>query len=261
MRLLAPVVAFAGEHALVLLQRLGAAGLVAARTVARLPRTDGLELKRKLGEYGWGSMPLVLWVATLTGATVILQSALYVERLGARSFLGWAAGYSVFWEFGPLLLGMLMAARIGAQNAAELALLRINGQIEGLRGISLDPVAVLVAPRVLAIFAVVTLSSVISFLFAILWEIAAAVVTLALPPRAFLASFAMQLSATDMAAGMVKSGAYGLAIALVSTSIGLTASGGARGVGRATAASVVWSCAAIFTLDFALTPPLTRVLG
>jgi phospholipid/cholesterol/gamma-HCH transport system permease protein len=65
---------------------------------------------------------------------VVLQSALYVERFGARAFLGWASGYAVLWEFGPLLLGLVMAARLGARNAAELATMQVGGQIEGLRG-------------------------------------------------------------------------------------------------------------------------------
>ncbi len=200
-------------------------------------------------------------MATVIGATVVLQNGLYVQRFGARNFLGWAAGYAVLWEFGPLLLGLMMAARVGAANAAALASLQVGGQLEGLKGISLDPFALLVAPRVVATAVSVSCLSSFAFFIAILWEATAAFLTLKLPVRTFLGSFADMLSATDLLGGSLKSLAFGLAIALVSTAVGLSAAHGARGVGSAAASSVVWSAAAIFSLDFLLTPLLTGLLA
>jgi phospholipid/cholesterol/gamma-HCH transport system permease protein len=212
-------------------------------------------------QFGWGSLPLTLAIAALTGATVVLQTSLYVQRFGARAFLGWAAGYAVLWEFGPLLLGLVMAARLGARNAAELATMQVGGQLEGLRGIGLDPFAVLVAPRVVAMAASVTSLSTLTFLVAVIFESLAAYFTLALPVRAFFYSFEDLLHPIDVLGGVVKSGAFGLAIALVSTAVGLRARGGARAVGQAAAGAVVLGCAAIFLLDFLLTTTLTRLLG
>jgi phospholipid/cholesterol/gamma-HCH transport system permease protein len=166
----------------------------------------------------------------------------------------------VLWEFGPLLLGLVMAARLGARNAAELATMQVGGQLEGLRGIGLDPFAVLVAPRVVAMTASVTGLAALSFLVAVLFEAVAAFFTLALPVRAFFASFEQMLHLQDMLAGVLKSCAFGLAIALVSTSVGLRARGGARAVGQAAAGAVVMGCAAIFLLDFLLTTALTKLL-
>jgi phospholipid/cholesterol/gamma-HCH transport system permease protein len=218
------------------------------------------ELARELVHFGHGSLPLAVGVATLTGATVVLQTRLYVERFGARAFMGWAAGYAVLWELGPLLLGLLLAARVGARNAAELATLTVGGQIEGLRGVSLDPFGLLVAPRVVAlIVSSLTLSSV-AFGVAIAWEAAAARLTLALPLKAFWANFSDMLSPKDLLGGVIKALAFGIAIALISTTIGLRATGGARAVGQAAASAVVSSCATIFALDFLLTPLLTRWL-
>ncbi|MBI3181357.1 MAG: ABC transporter permease [Myxococcales bacterium] len=243
------------------LRAAGALGLVAGRTALQLPRLDRRELMRALSQFGAESLSLALLVAALTGATVVLQTALYVQRFGARAYLGWAAGYAVLWEFGPLILGLLMAARVGARNAAELATLTVGGQIEGLRGISLDPFALLVAPRVLATALSVTCLSVVAFLFAILMEAAAAAATLHLPTGVFLSSFAEMLSFSDVVGGSAKALAFGIAIALVSTAAGLSAQGGARGVGRAAARAVVWSAAAIFLLDFGLTPLLVWLLS
>jgi len=235
--------------------------LVFVRTLLHLPRLNLGELSRALVLFGYRSLPLSLGAATLIGATVVLQAGVYATKFGARLYTGWAAGFALLWEFGPLLLGLVMAARIGARNAAELALLTVNGQIEGLRGISLDPFRILVAPRVVASLISVLALSTSTFLMSIVWEAVAAYFTLHLPVRVFFGSFSDMLRWGDLAGGVAKTTAFGLAIAVVSTAAGLRASGGARGVGQAAAAAVVTGCAAIFTLDFLLTPLLARLLG
>lgn len=250
-----------GGFTIWLLRLFGANALVLGRTLLYLPRLELGELSRALVLFGYRSLPLSLGAATLIGATVVLQAGVYATKFGARLYTGWAAGFALIWEMGPLLLGLVMAARIGARNAAELALLTVNGQIEGLRGISLDPFRILVAPRVVAsVISVLTLSTT-TFLVAILWESVAAYFTLDLPVRVFFQSFSDMLRWGDLLGGVAKTTAFGLAIAVVSTAAGLRASGGARGVGQAAAAAVVSACAAIFLLDFILTPVLARFFG
>lgn len=250
-----------GVFALWTLRLFGATGLVLARTLLHLPRLDMGELSRALVLFGYRSLPLSLGAATLIGATVVLQTGVYATKFGARLYTGWAAGFALLWELGPLLLGLVMAARIGARNAAELALLTINGQVEGLKGISLDPFRILVAPRVVASLISVLALTTTTFLVAIIWEAIAALLVLKLPVRVFFSAFSDMLHWGDLVGGIAKTTAFGLAIAVMSTAVGLRATGGARGVGQAAAAAVVSSCAAIFTLDFLLTPLLARVLG
>ncbi len=250
-----------GRFVLELLRWSGALALVFARTVLHLRKLDRREFGRALHLFGVHSLPLALGTGAVIGSTVVLQAGIYADKFGTRQYTGWAAGYALVWEFGPLLLGLMLAARIGARNAAELALLSINGQIEGLRGISLDPFRILIVPRVLASALAVTALSTLTFLTAIVWESVAAVVTLQLPIRVFFGSFSELLGVGDLFGGMLKSLTFGTAIALVSTAAGLRASGGARGVGQAAATSVVFCAGAIFGLDFVMTPFLTRVLG
>lgn len=250
-----------GAFCLWLTRLVGANMLVFGRTLLHLPRLELGELSRALVLFGFRSLPLSLGAATLIGATVVLQAGVYANKFGARLYTGWAAGFALLWEFGPLLLGLVMAARIGARNAAELALLTVNGQIEGLKGISLDPFRILVAPRVVASLVSVLALSTITFFVAIFWEAIAAYFTLDLPIRVFFRAFSDMLRWGDLAGGVTKTTAFGLAIAVVSTAAGLRATGGARGVGQAAAAAVVTSCAAIFTLDFLLTPLLARLFS
>jgi phospholipid/cholesterol/gamma-HCH transport system permease protein len=254
-------VAVLGALTLWLIRWVGAVALVIARTALHLPRIDRGELGRAMVLFGFRSLPLTVGAATLIGATVVLQAGVYATKFGARLYTGWAAGYALMWEFGPLLLGLIMAARIGARNAAELALLSVNGQLEGLRGISLDPFRLLVAPRVVAAVVSVTALTTVTFLIAILWEVVAAYFALELPVRVFFSSFADMLRWADLVGGLLKSTAFGFAIAVVSTAAGLDVRGGAQGVGRAAAIAVVASCAAIFGLDLLLTPLLTKVMA
>lgn len=258
--MLAPVRHF-GAFVLWLTRLVGANMLVFGRTLLHLPRLNLGELSRAMVLFGYRSLPLSLGAATLIGATVVLQAGVYATKFGARLYTGWAAGFALLWEFGPLLLGLVMAARIGARNAAELALLTVNGQIEGLKGISLDPFRILVAPRVVASVISVLALTTTTFMVAIGWEAVAAFFTLDLPVRIFFQAFSDMLRWGDLVGGVLKTTAFGLAISVVSTAAGLRASGGARGVGQAAAAAVVTSCAAIFTLDFLLTPVLSRLFG
>ncbi|MCA3013167.1 MAG: ABC transporter permease [Myxococcaceae bacterium] len=239
----------------------GALGLVLARTVLHLPSLDRRELLRSVVLFGYGSLPLALLAAILIGSTVVLQAGVYAVKFGARLYTGWAAGYALMREFGPLLLGLVMAARIGARNAAELALLRINGQLEGLRGISLDPFRLLVAPRVVGSAVAITALGSVTFLVAVAFEAIASYFSLKLPLRVFFESFSDMLRQGDLVGGLVKTLAFGVAISLVSTVAGLRARGGAAGVGHASASAVVLSCAAIFSLDLLLTPFLTRAFS
>lgn len=250
-----------GAFALSVTRLTGALGLVFTRTLLHLPALDGKELMRSVVLFGYRSLPLALLAAMLIGSTVVLQAGVYANKFGARLFTGWAAGYALMREFGPLLLGLVMAARIGARNAAELALLSVNGQMEGLRGISLDPFRILVAPRVLGSAIAITALSSISFLVAVGFEAVSSYFSLRLPLRVFFTSFDEMLRVGDLLGGLAKTMAFGVAIALVSTVAGLRAKGGAEGVGRAAASAVVLSCASIFSLDLLLTPVLTRLFG
>lgn len=256
----APVI-WVGRMTLPWVRGLGAMALVLGRTLAHLTSMSWRECLRSLVLYGTQSLRLSLGIGTLAGATVVIQAGIYAERFGARQYLGWAAGYAVLWEFGPLLLGLVMAGRVGARNAAELALLKVNGQLEGLRGIALDPYGLLIAPRVVASALAITALANVTYFVAVVWETVAAYFAMRLPARVFMSSFSDMLRWNDLTGSLLKTFAFGLAIAVISTAVGLGTKGGARGVGRAAASAVVLSCAAIFTLDFLLTPLLARWLS
>jgi phospholipid/cholesterol/gamma-HCH transport system permease protein len=243
-------------------QFVGVLSFVTGRTLLYLPTVcrHRAELIRATALFGFDALPLALGVAMITGATVVLQTSLYIERFNARAFLGWASGFAIFWEFGPLLMGLMMAARVGARNASELATLNVNGQLEGLRGVSLEPFRILVVPRFLATLLSILALSALAFACALFFESVAAFWALKLPLRIFFDNLGDMLSATDLVGGLLKVFCFGWAIALVSTASGLRAEGGARGVGQAAARAVVHGAGAVFALDLCVTPWLLRLL-
>ena len=256
-----PLLAAVGRGTLVAARATGQSALVLGRTLRAVPRLNRRELARAFGHFGWESLGICLWVAVVIGVMVVVQSGLYANRFGARVALGWASGFAVIWEFGPLLLGVVLAARVGARNAAELASLKAGGQLEGLAGISLDPYPVLLAPRWVAITLSTGMLAWVTLLVAVCTEVVSAWGSLGIPARVFVGSLADALGWQDVLGGTTKALFFGAAVATVSTAVGLRSTGGARGVGLAAASAVVISSFAIFALDLALTPVLAAGLA
>lgn len=238
----------------------GGLAFILGRTAAALPRLDRRELLRSLVRFGQASLPLGAVVAAFVGAILVSQTSFYVRRFGAREVLGWAAGYAILREFGPLIVTLVMAGRIGARNAAELASLGIGGQLEGVRGAGVDLFRVLVAPRIVAATLAMALVGTVCSLAAIVVGSVSGATLLDVPMRTFYGAFRDYLSTADVAFGLAKDTAFGLAIAIVSTHAGLRARGGAAAVGRAAAMAVVWSAAIVALLDYVITETLGRAM-
>jgi phospholipid/cholesterol/gamma-HCH transport system permease protein len=239
----------------------GGLALVTARAVRSLARLDRHELIRSLVRFGYDSLPLGALVSIFTGGILVLLADLNVSRYGARAIVGWAAGYTVLREFGPLFVALVMTGRIGARNAAELASMSIGGQLEGLRGVGVDPFALLVAPRVAASTIGVGLLGCACSLVSIVSAGIFGKLMLDIDLGLFFRSFGALLSWRDLVACLIKTCAFGATIALVSTRCGLSARGGAQAVGRAAALAVVSSSAILTALDWVLTVALVKVIG
>lgn len=243
------------------IRQLGGLVLVVGRAARAVRDLDRREFVRSLVRFGFDSLPLGIVVSIFTGAILVLLASLNVQRYGARAIVGWAAGYTVLREFGPLFIALVMTGRVGARNAAELASMSINGQLEGLRGVGVDPFALLVAPRVVASTVGIGLLGAVCSLVAVLFSALFAQVALDIELGLFFRSFAELLGWRDLAATVIKTVAFGATIALVSTRCGLMARGGALAVGRAAALSVVSSSAILTALDWVLTVGIEKVLG
>lgn len=141
-----------GSRVLFTLEELGAlvrrAAAVASALIRR--RLDGRETLRQLDRLLLDAVPLITLGCLVVGGIVAMQGMGYIQRYSGTEVFGWAAGMSSYREVGPLLLGIALAARTGARNTAEIAMMAARERLDAVRALGLDPELVLIAPRLVA---------------------------------------------------------------------------------------------------------------
>lgn len=207
----------------------------------------------QLEDFGYRSMGIVATAGFAVGGIVAVHTGSYVRDYSAGDLAGWAVGYATLREIGPLLTGLLLAGRVGAMNAAELADMKARDQILGLEALGLDPVPLVIAPRVWAAFG----AGVLLFSLAAICALSTAVVGVAVTGNLNLQPFLISLHAGTPVAyliiGQFKAAVFALVVAVISTQEGLKASAGGAQVGRAVNNAAVGSAVGIVVANFILT--------
>ena len=240
-----------GKRTLTLLATLGGLFLLVWRVFNRLLRfkLDWGEFWRAAYGFGEKSILIMMLASAFTGMILVLQGAVYVEKYGLRSFVGWYVSLATVKEVGPILIALMFSGRVGAKNTSELASMKVNEQMDALRILALDVYELLVVPRIVAMVLAMACLVVLGDLMALVAAACVADVLLGVDYLAFYASMVAQLSVKDLALGMAKTVCFGALIAIVSSYCGLNATRGAQGVGRAVNQQVVGSAVAIFLVD------------
>lgn len=228
--------------------RVGRFTTEAARAVADVPTWRPLVLAQ-MRRLGVDSVPIAVFIAVFTGIVLALLSSYIFTGTVPLYFVGALVGKTVMMELGPVLTGMALAGRVGANIAAEIGTMRVTEQVDALETLSYDRNSYLIVPRVLAaalMFPVVT-----SFAMAVGvlagWLTSINLLELSTPE--FLKGLKLFYKFKDIWFGLVKSASFGAAVALMGCLQGLRTEGGAEGVGRATTRAVVLGCEAILVLD------------
>jgi len=198
---------------------------------------------------GVGSVPLVAMVSFFLGLTMALLTGYQLERFGTERLVPGLVAIAFTRELGPLLTGIMLAARIGASFTAELGTMQVSEEVEAIEAMGISPLRFLVAPRMLALVALMPCLSIISSLAAIF---ATSLISVAYFNIAFVYFNDLVLSSLlirDIITGVAKSLLFGLLIGAVACYRGLSVSGGAAGVGIATTSSVVTAITAVIAFD------------
>jgi len=242
----------AGRVVLAACSVVGGMSVLQMRILAAMfpPDFDYDETLRQLDKVGVRSVGVVIATALLTGAIMVIQSGAFVERTGATSLVGWAAGTAVLAEVGPILIGLMFSGRVGANNTAELGAMVISDQVKALRVLGMDPIRYLAVPRFVSMIVMLVLLTCLGDLFALVGGAVTCEVLLQIDMRVFWQSVFESHLLDFFLMGLVKGFAFGGAISIVSCHYGLTVTGGAEGVGRAVNNSVVTSAIAIFVVNF-----------
>lgn len=224
------------------------AGVLRARRALRDPVWPGL-LPVQMRRLGVDSIPIAIFIAVFTGIVLALLASYIFTGTVPIYFVGALVSKTIMLELGPVLTGMALAGRVGANIAAELGTMKVSEQVDALETLAYDPVAYLVVPRVLA--AIVMFPVVTSFAIAVGvgsgWIASTLLLDLSTPE--FVKGIRTFYQFKDLWFGLVKAASFGGAVALLGAIRGLRASGGAAGVGQETTRAVVLGCEAILVLD------------
>jgi phospholipid/cholesterol/gamma-HCH transport system permease protein len=238
-----------------LLAQLGLYATTLGRVSKRLlssPRYPRLILAQA-EEVGVQSLPVVLLTALFTGMVLALQSYIVFHRFAAESMIGAVVSLSMVRELGPVLVGLMVAGRVGASFAAELGTMRVSEQIDALWTLSTDPLRYLIMPRVIAAIVMMPLLVVTSDFIGIYGGYAISVFMLDQNPVVYIEKTTEFMELIDFYSGLVKAAFFGMLIGIIGCTEGFNCKGGAAGVGNATTRAVVISCMSILISDYFLT--------
>jgi phospholipid/cholesterol/gamma-HCH transport system permease protein len=182
-----------------------------------------------------------------------LQLGYFLSRFGAKIFVSKIVGLAIISELGPVLTALMIGGRVGAGMAAELATMKVTEQVDALRSLGADPLRYLVAPRLLAITLMLPLLTGMANFVGVVGGMIIARSELNVPASFYVTSLVQFMTLTDIARSMIKGLVFAVIIGSIACYNGLSAEGGADGVGRATTRTVVVSSINVLIADFFLT--------
>jgi phospholipid/cholesterol/gamma-HCH transport system permease protein len=237
------------EDVSVFLQMLGALGS-ASFGVLRRPRSLRLKsLVYHLHQVGWQAIPIIALVTFLIGAIIAQQGIFHFRKFGAESYVVDLVGILVLREIGVLIVAIMVAGRSGSAYTAELGSMKMREEIDALSTMGLDPVEVLILPRIVALVVALPILAFIGSLAALYGGGLVAWFYGGMSPATFIARLHEAVSVTHFEVGMIKAPFMALVIGIVASSEGLRVKGSAESLGKQTTISVVKSIFLVIVLD------------
>ena len=199
--------------------------------------------------------PLIVSTVAIGYGAPGLQAANFLVLFGALDRLGGFFVLASVREFAPLVTAIIVSGVAGTAITADLGARKIREELDALQVLGVDPVKNLVVPRFLALMLVTGLFDVFA-IFANVFGGVIATMTNGAPLGPFWATFFTSASTTDLWGSVVKCTCYGAIVAVVCCYKGMTASGGAEGVGRAVNQAVVISLLGVSAFNYVFTQTL-----
>lgn len=254
MILLSPL-AHLGRAVLSLLAVTGRVTLFALDGISHIfrPPFYGREFLAALLHIGWLSLPVVGLTAFFTGGALALQIYAGGARFSAEAVVPQIVAIGMVRELGPVLVGLMIAARVTSSIAAEIATMKVTEQIDALVTLSTHPMKYLTAPRVLAAVLVVPVLVGVGDTIGIYGGFVVGTQQLGFNPATYLKNTADFLETADIVSSLIKGCAFGGIAATMGCYFGMQSGRGAQGVGQATKASVQAAAVLILAANFILT--------
>lgn len=215
-------------------------------------------IRDQMYEIGVLSLPVVAITGFSTGMVLAAQSFFQLSDKGLASATGLMVTKAMMVELGPVLTAFMITGRVGAAMCAELGTMRVTEQIDAIRSMAVNPLRYLIAPRFIGGTLMMPLLTVFSCIMGVFGGYLIAVYYYNMPPNDFLDPLPVHITPFDFISGLIKAYVFGVIIVTISCYRGLTTSGGAAGVGRATTNSVVVCYSVILIGNFFLTLALNN---
>jgi len=234
---------------------LGAMALLSGQALmaALRPRYEIRAWLREMEQIGVRSLGVASITTIFTGMVLALQTAYSLPSLGVKYYIGTVVSKSLVRELGPVLVALIVGGRISSGMTAELGTMKVTEQIAALRSMASDPVKKLVVPKLIASLVMLPVLTILGDFLGILGGLLIAVFQLDLTAGFFINDVLGSLTISDICSGIGKSFVFAYFITVIGCYNGLTAEGGADGVGRATTNTVVMASIFVLVADFFLT--------
>lgn len=231
------------------LDMLGAICLATLRVLRHPGRFRLTSAVHQLDRVGWQATPIILLITFLIGCIIAQQGFFHFRRFGAENYVVDMVGILVIREIGVLLVTIMVAGRSGSSYTAELGSMKMREEIDALRTMGLDPVEVLILPRVLALVIAVPALTFLGDLAALYGGGLVAWAYEGMNPDIFIARLHDAVTITHFKVGMIKAPFMALVIGIVACAEGLQVKGSAESLGTQTTKSVVKSIFLVIVLD------------
>jgi len=220
-----------------------AAGLVRPR---RVPMTS---IVHHMEQSGFDALPLVVLLSFLVGAVVAFLGATVLRDFGAELFVIDLTSYAFMREFGVILTAILLAGRTASAFTAQIGTMKSREEIDAMRTLGLDPIDLLVLPRIVALLIMLPLLSVAATLSGILGGMVVAWLSLGIGPELFINHLYETIELRHYLVGVGKAPIFAVVIALVGCLEGFKVEGTAQSVGERTTSAVVQAITLVILIN------------
>jgi phospholipid/cholesterol/gamma-HCH transport system permease protein len=235
--------------ALAILSFIGLTISTGARVLARPARMRLTSIFHHMEETGLNAVPITGLMAFLIGAVVAFMGAKILRNFNAEIFVVELVGLSVLREFGVLLAAILIAGRSGSAFTAQIGSMKLREEIDALRVLGLDPIEVLVLPRVFALIIMLPVLAFIGAMLGIVGGLLVAWSAMEISPALFVGRFEETIAMSNFWVGLIKAPFFAFVIAIVGCFQGMQVEGSAESLGQRTTLSVVQALFLVIVID------------
>lgn len=201
---------------------------------------------------GVNSSSIIVLTAMFMGLVEAVQIYQGFHKFGMENMMGYTIFYALGKELAPVVAALMVTSRAVSSMAAELGTMRVTEQIDAIDTLAVDSKKFLIIPKIIAATVAMPILAVIFNVVANISSFAISVTALDINPTSYLNTIHQYADFSDFMTGLVKAGVFGFLISSIGAYCGYHASGGARGVGRATTMAVVASSVTILVADYFL---------